>query len=108
MPSSIVYPPELATDGTQIANRSLCGRDKVGRKGSDLNPGSSTTFVVFDPGDFKVSSSAGRLTVLEFLLSFPNRCSGCEGAETGGGSLALDGFEIDLNRLNNPPFFFES
>jgi hypothetical protein len=65
---------------------------------------------VFDPGDFKASSSAtGRFAVLEFLLSFPVRCSGCEGVEVERGSLVLDGFEIDLKRLSNPPpFFFES
>jgi len=72
-------------------------------------PGNSTTFVVFDPGDFKASRSAERFVVLEFLLNFPGRCSGCEGAEAGGGSLVFDGFEIDLKRLSNPPpFFFES
>ena len=70
--------------------------------------GNSTTFVVFDPGDFKASSSVERLAVLEFLLNFPGRCSGCKGAEVEGGSLAFDGFEIDLKRLSNPPFFFES
>jgi hypothetical protein len=64
---------------------------------------------VFDPGDFKASRSAVRFAVLEFLLNFPDRCSGCEGVETEGGSLVLDGFEIDLKRLSNfPPFFFES
>lgn len=71
-------------------------------------PGNSTTFVVFDPGDLRVSSSTVRLAVLEFLLNFPGRCSDCKGVGVEGGSLAFDGFEIDLKRLSNPPFFFES
>lgn len=72
-------------------------------------PGNSTTLVVFEPGDFKASRSVERFAVVEFLLNFPGRCSGWDGAEAKGGSLAFDGFEIDLKRLSNPPpFFFES
>ena len=66
-------------------------------------PGNSTTFVMFDPGDFKASNSAERFVVLEFLLNFPGRCSSCEGVGAERESLDFDGFEIDLKRLSNPP-----